>query len=218
MTISSSGTLYVTSAADGAIAVYPPTANGSATPTALIQGPATDLGGQNNIAVDSSGNIYVPSNHYSGAMILVFAAGATGNVAPVRTITSPILTTFQGLAFDASGDLYAAENPAPAPGSYPTGASIVEFAPGADGAATPIKTITSPALMEGRGLTADSAGNLYLQATTFPGLSPNSFEFDSVLGFGPNASGSVTPGINLTSTAWDFSGGTLFTGSGIAIK
>jgi hypothetical protein len=205
MTVDSSGSLYV--AGSGAVAVYPSTANGSATPTALIQGSATGLNSDNDIAVDSSGNIYVTNYFPQYYIITVFAAGATGNVAPVRTITLPSSSIVTGLAVDSSGDLYTIENQLPTNGPFSTGASIVEFAPGASGAATPIKTITASALTDGFGLSRDSAGNLYLVNETATGVFPNVSVVDSVLGFGPTASGTVTPGINLTSTAWNLAGG-----------
>jgi hypothetical protein len=210
--VSSSGTLYVICNSPGAIAVYPSTANGFATPTALIQGPATQLSNPNTIAVDPSGNIYVPN--YTREGILVFAAGATGDVDPIRTITTST-GNFWGLALDASGDLYATKGQGDLNSEVD---SIVEFAPGADGAATPIKTITSSALTYSRGLSRDSAGNLYVQVSTRTGLSPNLFFVDSILGFGPNASGSVTPGIDLTSTDWGFGEEFFFGGSGFAVN
>jgi hypothetical protein len=205
MIVSSSGLLYVTGYSS-AIAVYSSTASGSAAPMALIQGSATQLGVEYDIAVDPSGNIYVTNDTAAGT-ISVFAAGANGNVAPIRTITPASSSTFAGIAFDSSGNLYAVENQTPASGAFPSVASIVEFAPGATGAATPTKTITASALTDCGGLTRDSVGNLYLVDATFSGVSPNVSIVTSVLGFGPNASGAVTPGINLTSSAWTLGGG-----------
>ncbi len=72
-----------------AILMYPPNASGAPTPT-YIAGPATKLYAPTDVKVDSSGKIYVADSTASGAgVIYVFAAGATGNVAPATTLSSP---------------------------------------------------------------------------------------------------------------------------------
>jgi len=59
-------------------------------PTTVIAGPATLLYAPTDVKVDSSGQIYVADSNQAGAgVIYIFAATASGNVAPVATFTSP---------------------------------------------------------------------------------------------------------------------------------
>ncbi len=73
-------------------------AKGATTP-ATISGSATKLFAPTDVKVDSSGKIYVADSTSSGAgVIYVFAAGATGNVAPATSFTSPGTVIGLGLA------------------------------------------------------------------------------------------------------------------------
>jgi hypothetical protein len=73
-------------------------AKGAVTPTA-ISGPATKLFAPTDVKVDSSGKIYVADSTSSGAgIVYVFAANATGNVAPATSFTSPGTVIGLGLA------------------------------------------------------------------------------------------------------------------------
>jgi hypothetical protein len=66
-----------------------------------------------------------------------YAKGATGNVAPVATITGPHtgLARPESLALDAAGNLFVANS---------AGSSVTEYAKGANGDAAPIATIKGP--------------------------------------------------------------------------
>lgn len=69
--------------------MYAPNASGNASPIRTIRGSETRIDIPRGIAVDSAGRIYVvtarpPTDHGS---ILVFAATANGNVAPIQRIT-----------------------------------------------------------------------------------------------------------------------------------
>jgi sugar lactone lactonase YvrE len=83
------------------------------------------------IAIDASGQIYV--SDFRALAVLVFAAGSTGNTAPIRTIVGPDTGPTQptGMAFDSKGNLYVANYSG-------AGAAVVEFAPNANGDAQPI--------------------------------------------------------------------------------
>jgi hypothetical protein len=210
ITVDSAGLIYVagpgTSSANS-IAVFSAAANGLSTPIRLIQGAPqlSSMSDINGIAVDASGNLYVATNvgtiTTDTGLIAIFAAGATGNVAPTRTITSSAF--FTGIATDASGNIYAAEDTATSTSST---AAIVEFSSGASGAATPSKTIsgTATALTFGGGLSRDSAGNIYIMNVA--NLTTNTPTYN-VLGFGPNALGNVAPGANFASSTWTYAGG-----------
>lgn len=100
LAVDSSGKLYaiVGSSGGGAVNVYPAGSKGYATPIALIDGTKTALAGPQGVAVDSNGNIYVVSDGllYNGSAVApfgtstprvtVYAAGSSGNVAPIATI------------------------------------------------------------------------------------------------------------------------------------
>jgi hypothetical protein len=73
-----------------AVTVYAPGASGNATPTQDITGSSTDFGNPDDLAVDTSGNIFVTDSEATvGPALLEFASGATGNVAPIAAITGP---------------------------------------------------------------------------------------------------------------------------------
>jgi hypothetical protein len=86
ITIDSADNLY---AGGATVNVYAPGATGNVAPIQLISGSNTGLNGVQFVAVDSNKNIYA-SNYGSacgsGCSITVYAAGATGNVAPIVTI------------------------------------------------------------------------------------------------------------------------------------
>lgn len=72
-----------------AILIFPAGSNGAVVPSA-IAGASTGLLAPTDVKVDSKGQIYVADSTPAGAgVIYVFAANATGNVAPVATFTSP---------------------------------------------------------------------------------------------------------------------------------
>lgn len=74
---------------DQHITAYKVLQSGDVKPAILIEGPKTHLGGGSGLAIDAAGFIYVNNHNH----ILVFAPGATGDVAPVQIITSRF---FQG--------------------------------------------------------------------------------------------------------------------------
>ena len=91
MALDSKGNLYVANRGNGSnssITVYAPGASGDAAPIHQIQGSNTGLSTTSGssiqgIGLDAFDNIYA----LVGARILVFAAGADGNVAPIRTMS-----------------------------------------------------------------------------------------------------------------------------------
>ena len=133
------GNLYLMNGAAGNainnILVFSPTQSGDVAPIRTIAGSATllaanTLGG----SFDAAGNLYVVTGaeiSRASTAILEFAAGANGNVAPIREITGSS-TMISGSyvsnpVLDTAGNIYVmAFEPASSP-------NILRFAPGANG-------------------------------------------------------------------------------------
>jgi hypothetical protein len=118
------------------ILIFNSSANGNVPPSSTIGGPLTTISFIQGLAVDNAGNIYVsnvPSDN-PNEDILVFSAGSTGNVAPIRTISGPATTmsSIGSLASDSAGNIYVLNVP-----------NLLKFAPNATGNVAPIATITT---------------------------------------------------------------------------
>ena len=145
LAIDSHNLLYVANSDTATIDIFPA---GSSTMQAQIGGNNTGLGASGNgflpgdtVAVDASLNVYVfdPMT----ATISEFAAGATGNVAPIRTISGSNtgLNGGNGFSFGLavskkSGEIFVSN-----PGSN----AILGFAATANGNVAPIQTIAGSA-------------------------------------------------------------------------
>jgi len=141
-----SGNLYVFNWQDGTsdppIAIFPATATGNVAPSGSIGGPLTGIAfdGVGGIATDVSGNIYISNSSATGGSILVFAPTATGNVAPIRTISGSAtqLGYLGGIQVDAAGNIYVisvsdhGENP-----------TVLKFPATASGNTAPTSTFSS---------------------------------------------------------------------------
>ena len=132
-------------------------------------------------AADPPGTIFVGDLHADA--IDVFAAGASGNVAPIRQIVGSQtgLSAVGDVKVDAAGDVYASNSDVN---------TITEYAPGASGDATPLRTISgaSTQLCRPDDLSLEPDGTLVVgQLCGTP-----------VLVFGPGASGNVAPERTLT--------------------
>lgn len=143
-----------------------------------ISGPATALAGPAALAVDANSNIAVGQASQS---ILYFNAAANGNVAPVRTISG----SATGLGTVGQLELGAGQITAL---NYGSGSSqVVTFAAGANGNVAPAVLMSS---IDGvLGMTADSAGDLYVTSTVATSLPSGAFASftPSILEFAPGA-------------------------------
>lgn len=91
-----SGNIYVADQASTvctpscpAILIFPPMTNGAiALPPKSISGTNTGLTAPTDVKVDKSGNIYVADEKAGVGVVYIFAAGATGNVAPAATLNA----------------------------------------------------------------------------------------------------------------------------------
>ena len=154
LALAGDGTLYVSNTGassgtfDGSITVYAPGAQGNAAPIRVISGQNTGLVDPVGLTLDSAGYLYVANgyfitdqtgNNVFTGEVLVFAPGANGDVAPVRTISGS-KTLFsnpaKGVAVDSQGWIYVTDR------------DILVFAPGANGDIAPSQHIVNPNSVE----------------------------------------------------------------------
>jgi len=165
-------------AATGAVSVYAP---GAATPTRTIAGAATKLDTPLAVGVDATGAAYVlnrssDSGTTAIARMGVYAPGASGNVAPLRTMTVP---AGDQLAVTPDGTVVVIGGTGTI-GSYSTQLNV--YAPGSGGPA-PTRTISPPAGAQfSMLLGVDALGDVYATAVA-PGAPTD------VLVYGPDAAG-----------------------------
>jgi hypothetical protein len=130
----------VLNASGTSIVSFPIDASGDVAPSSTIGGNLTNLSSAGGLAIDSTHAFYVATP----LAILVFAPGATGNVAPARTIAGPSALpstdSFASVAVAPDGTIFAASQAT----SNPQNPKILVFAPGANGNVAPIRTITGP--------------------------------------------------------------------------
>jgi hypothetical protein len=135
-----SGNIYVTNTDDGtgngSVTVYAADSTGNVAPIRTIAGTRTELAGPQQLALDSSLNIYVANSAYSSGKgsLTVYAAGANGNVAPIETIegSKTELDGADGITLDSSNNIHAANG-----GNN----SVTVYAAGSNGNVAPINAI-----------------------------------------------------------------------------
>jgi len=151
------------------VAVFAPGASGDAPPLRTISGPATELQAPSALSLDRAGNLYVVDSYgvSSGCSsptqgcwtVNVYAPGASGNAAPIRSIRGPATKLFYayGSAVDASGNVYVADG-------YHVNCCVTVYAAGASGNVKPLRTIQGSRtdLAVPVGVALDSHGNVYV--------------------------------------------------------
>ena len=168
--------LFVADATSDSVIAFDWFANGDVTPEQDVQGPNTGLTAPQTVDIDQRSFVYVGDTGPTGPNIKVYAPDATGDAAPVRTITSSAMTDAPvGLALDRARDIYVA--------SQTDG--VLVFAPGANGVVSPIRTIAGPdtGLSDVEAVALDAANNVFaLDAAA-----------QSISEFAAGANGDVTP-------------------------
>jgi len=119
------------------ITEYKADASGDAAPKAKVVGPDTGLFqlgiGQNDLAIDSTGTLYVANANGDTTEYLF---GQTGDQVPVRTIQRLAgMSAPASIAVDSAGNLYALM-------TWHRRQVIVVYSPGASGPAQPIRVIS----------------------------------------------------------------------------
>ncbi len=136
-----SGDLLANPQIPTAIRVFSPGKNDG--PNQVISGPATGFIEASDVSFDAAGNLYVvhmqnaSSNFSYFYEMLEFAAGASGNIVPIRTLNLSKNDVVYPPQFDGAGNMYF---------SYPIndngGMVISVYAPRASGTDAPMRTIT----------------------------------------------------------------------------
>lgn len=159
LAVSTTGKVYVVQDAycevencNGMVSVFAAGANGNSAPVQVIQGPHTGLTFSAAIAVDAAGLIYV--GNAGGGPLLVFAADASGDVAPLRRIgRANEINEVTDLVVDASGEIYVAN----ALNDW----GVLVYGPSAAEGDLPVRVIGAPSDMNRTSaLALDSAGRL----------------------------------------------------------
>jgi hypothetical protein len=165
-TASAADLLYVANDGDNTITVYRHDASGNTAPLKTIAGSKTGISGPGQLSQDARGDLYVANGGYSTSgkivdpSILVFAHGASGNVAPIRKIAGPLSGIHNPLAVtvdQATGKIFVVDN------EYNDGSiqsdytSILRFSPNATGATAPFARSQNNFLATAE-LASDSSG------------------------------------------------------------
>lgn len=154
--VDSRGNLYLASNGDLAassptnnivVSVYGPDASGQAVPVRTLQSPTNEQ--PIDIAVDPWGYIYlagmpdIDTGNLPYSFIDVYPPNAKGSAEPIRSISFAVFVS--GIAVDGSGNVLASVPSSLATASSaPTSVVVEEFAPEANGYATPTQVIPLP--------------------------------------------------------------------------
>jgi hypothetical protein len=186
-TLSTGPFVYVADGANNAIDAFALGDSGDVPPDFTIAGPATLLDVPVSLARDAAGNLYVGNRTAGGTAggtgsITVYAKGARGNAAPIRTIAGDLtgLTNLWAIAVDARGQIFAAQL-----GMSRSTGSVRIFAAGAHGNAAPSRVITTDLIPIGIAVDAQDeifVANLRTQCPC-----------SSVDAFDASANGNATP-------------------------
>ncbi len=156
------GQMYVSDDSNRVIVFPADWASGNTAPVKTLRGLRTDLHSPRGLAFDNTGRMYVANGYRGSDTVTAYAADwASGNTAPVKTVIGDAtgLDSPQGLAFDAAGQLYVANE-------YPRGTyGVTAYAADwATGNTAPVKALTGSVaeLHSPQGLAFDSAGQMYV--------------------------------------------------------
>jgi SMP-30/Gluconolactonase/LRE-like region len=179
--VDASGDIYAANTGASSVTVYAPGATGNAKPIEIIKGRKTGLALPTGIAIDlANGDIYVLNNRTDGlnGRLTIYQPGANGNVSPVAVIEGPStgLVLPNGLALDASGNIYVTSH-------YNN--DITFYPAGSTGNVTPTRTIKGDLtqIHLPTQIALDSSLNIYIA----------NYDGNSATVYAPRANGNVAP-------------------------
>ena len=144
------------------ITVYRHDVQGNSGPLYVIAGSKTGINSPGQLSEDAAGNLYVANGGLnSPASILVFAHGANGNVAPIRTLAGPATGMHHVVAMtvdNMTGKIFAVDDSAP----LGQGANLLRFTPNASGNQAPFAS--GAIYFWGSELASDSTGKNVIEA------------------------------------------------------
>ena len=174
--------IYVSSPFSNAIYAYPIAGKAATPPTLTIAGSATQLNNPEGFTYDAAGNLYVLNAPAAGThSITIYAPGASGNVAPLRTIAglkTQLNLAYGDIALDPARDIVVHSLKA-----------VLRFSPTANGNVAPASAITGLNAPIANGMAFDAAGDLYLIAAA---AVPSDLT-GNLLVFAPGAQGAAVP-------------------------
>ena len=148
-----------------------------------IQPAAVDV---NDLAVDSTGRVYVSGWNGGASFIREFSSTASGSATAMRTLWAPHGSSYGGIAVDDTGNIFVMQ-----------GETICELAAGSTGTPEPIQTVNLPAKFLSytnetfsNVLRRDGIGDFFVSATM---TDANGASANMVYGFAANAGGDATP-------------------------
>lgn len=163
--------------------VYSATASGASTAIRVLD-PA-HFQYLNDIAVDSSGNVYVCGYNGGAYFIDTYLPTDSGAATPQHALYAPANSYFGGITVDDSGNIYAMEQ-----------LTIVKFPAGSDGTPLPSNSINVASLIPPYSseaytnvLRRDKAGDLLVPMP----MSNTTSAVNTIYGFNPDESGNATP-------------------------
>jgi len=154
--------LYVGNTGNNSITVYHHDIQGNNAPLYVIAGPNTGINSPGQLSGDAAGNLYVANGGLnSSPSILVFARGANGNVAPIRTLAGPATGMHHVVAMTVdktTGKIFVVDDSAP----LGQGANLLRFPPNAGGNEAPFAS--GAIYFWGSELASDSTGKNIIEA------------------------------------------------------
>ena len=177
--VDDAGEIFLADAKAGAIEVFAPGANGAALPARSITStPTASFADLYGMAVDGAGNITVANYNSADDPFPTFGK-------------RPVELAYRRLAPERF-----TEAPRPRATLAPAATSVFSFAAGANGAATPTRTLSGAAtrINEPEGLAVDAVGNMYYE--DYEGGAVTLMVFPAA------ATGNVAPKAAITSTAF----------------
>ncbi|HLW70653.1 MAG TPA: NHL repeat-containing protein [Candidatus Binataceae bacterium] len=176
--VSPAGSFYVADAGDGhgRVEWFSGGASGDIYVDRVIEGPRSGITTPSGLAVDGSQRAFVADR--SSHRVLVFAADANGDAAPVGVIDG--LQAPSQVAVDDALNVYVADD---------ADSSVVVFSNNGPASWSRTATITSDALKRPAGVAVDQDGRIAVAAA------------DGILFFPGNANGRVAPALSLAAPA-----------------